>query len=137
MKNLFLLLFAFLLPWFLFAAPVPYAVKVAINGVNFQSDVKFSFALRDANGTVYWRNGDDANASIDVPDDLGLYGVFIGGQGIHPFLGANKLLAYFRMTNWLTVSSIELFLAKIQLVVGFLQKSSTTKPTEISRMMTI
>jgi hypothetical protein len=41
------------------AAPVPYAGKVDINGLNFQGDVQFTFALRDANGTVHWRNGVD------------------------------------------------------------------------------
>ncbi|MBT4667586.1 MAG: hypothetical protein HOB63_13825, partial [Opitutae bacterium] len=34
------------------AAPIPYSGKVAINGANFQGDAQFTFALRDANGTV-------------------------------------------------------------------------------------
>jgi hypothetical protein len=38
------------------AAPVPYSGKVAINGLNFQGDAPFTFALRDANGIVHWRN---------------------------------------------------------------------------------
>ena len=72
MKNLSLLLFLFLLPWSLFAAPIPYAGKVAINGVNFQGDAQFTFALRDANGTVHWRNGADANSSVVLNVDRGL-----------------------------------------------------------------
>jgi hypothetical protein len=68
----------------LLAAPVPYSGKVAINGLNFQGDAQFTFALRDANGTVHWRNGADANASINVPVDRGLYIVLLGGQGMNP-----------------------------------------------------
>ena len=49
-----------------FAAPVPYAGKVAINGLNFNGTAKFTFELREADGTVHWRNGADANASIEV-----------------------------------------------------------------------
>ena len=35
------------------AAPVPYAGKVSINGVNFDGAAQMNFALRDANGTVH------------------------------------------------------------------------------------
>jgi formylglycine-generating enzyme required for sulfatase activity len=66
------------------AAPIPYSGKVAINGANFQGDARFTFALRDAHGTVHWRNGTDANASINVPVDRGLYVVLLGGQGMSP-----------------------------------------------------
>jgi hypothetical protein len=66
------------------AAPVPYSGKVAINGVNFQGDAQFTFALRDANGAVHWRNA-DANGSINVPVDRGNYIIFLGGQGMNPF----------------------------------------------------
>ena len=73
MKNVSLLLLVFLLPWSLTGGPVPYAGKVAINGANFQGDAQFTFALRDANGTVHWRNGPDANSSINVPVHRGEY----------------------------------------------------------------
>ena len=85
MKNVSLLLFIFLLPLALFAAPVPYSGKVAINGVNFQGDAKFTFALRDANGTVHWRNGADANASVTLNVDRGLYVTLLGGNGMNDF----------------------------------------------------
>ena len=83
MKNLSLLLFLFLLPCALFAAPIPYAGKVAINGTNFEGDAQFTFALRDANGTVHWRNGVDANSSINVPVHRGEYVCLLGGQGMN------------------------------------------------------
>ena len=66
------------------AAPVPYSGKVTINGVNFQGDSQFKFALRDSNGVVHWRNA-DANGSINVPVDRGNYIIFLGGQGMKPF----------------------------------------------------
>jgi hypothetical protein len=66
------------------AAPVPYSGKVAINGVNFDGDARFTFALRDANGVAHWRNA-DANSSINVPVDRGNYIIFLGGQGMNPF----------------------------------------------------
>ncbi|MFP6888115.1 MAG: hypothetical protein VB997_11150, partial [Opitutales bacterium] len=53
------------------AAPVAYSGKVAINSVNVDGSVQMRFALRDANGSVHWRNGQDANASINVPVDRG------------------------------------------------------------------
>jgi hypothetical protein len=40
-----------------YASPVPYSGKVAINGENFNGTAKFVFELRDADGTVHWRNG--------------------------------------------------------------------------------
>ncbi|MBT7740902.1 MAG: hypothetical protein HN727_03790, partial [Opitutae bacterium] len=85
MKNLSLLLFLFLLPWTLFAAPVPYSGKVAINGLNFQGDAQFTFALRDANGTVHWRNGADANSSVTLNVDRGLYVCLLGGHTMNDF----------------------------------------------------
>ena len=79
---LFLSLFAF---WqHAVAAPIPYSGKVAINGANFQGDAQFIFALRDANGTIHWRNGADANSSINVPVNRGHYVVLLGGQGMIP-----------------------------------------------------
>ena len=83
MKNIWTFLALFLLPWILSGAPVPYAGKVAINGANFQGDAQFTFALRDANGTVRWRNGVDADSFINVPVDRGLYVVLLGGQGMN------------------------------------------------------
>jgi hypothetical protein len=80
----------YFLPWALFAAPVPYSGKVSINGLNFDGDARFTFALRDANGTVHWRNA-DANASIGVPVDRGHYIVLLGGQGMTP-LSSNLFL---------------------------------------------
>jgi len=67
-----------------FAAPVPYAGKVAINGLNFNGTAKFTFELREADGTVHRRNGADANASIEVHVDRGHYVVLLGGQGMAP-----------------------------------------------------
>ena len=86
---LFLSSFAF---WqYAAAAPIPYSGKVAINGLNFQGDAQFTFALRDADGTVHWRNGVDANASINVPVDRGIYVVLLGGQGMNA-LSSNLFL---------------------------------------------
>ncbi|MBC8349803.1 MAG: hypothetical protein H8E24_14480, partial [Verrucomicrobia bacterium] len=98
MKNahFLLFLFLFLLPRFLSAAPIPYSGKVAINGANFQGDARFTFALRDANGTVHWQNGADANASINVPVDGGLYVVLLGGQGMNA-LPSNLFLDHPRL----------------------------------------
>ena len=85
MKNLRLLLFLFLLPSILSAAPVPYSGKVAINGLNFQGNAQFTFALRDANGTVHWRNGADANSSVTLNVDRGLYVCLLGGHTMNDF----------------------------------------------------
>jgi formylglycine-generating enzyme required for sulfatase activity len=86
MKNVrLLLLFLFLLPWSLFAAPVPYSGKVAINGANFQGDAPFTFALRDADGTVHWRNGADADSGVTLNVDRGLYICLLGGNTMNDF----------------------------------------------------
>ena len=66
------------------ASPVAYTGKLAINGLNYSGDASFTFALRDQNGNVRWRNGADANASINVPVDRGRYLVLLGGQGMNP-----------------------------------------------------
>ncbi len=80
---LFLSYFAF---WqYAAAAPIPYSGKVAINGANFQGDAQFTFALRDANGTVHWRNGADANASVVLNVDRGLYICLLGGNTMNDF----------------------------------------------------
>ncbi|MBT6850662.1 MAG: hypothetical protein HOA16_05635, partial [Opitutae bacterium] len=67
------------------AAPIPYSGKVAINGANFQGDAQFTFALRDANGTIHWRNGADANASLTLNVDRGLYITLLGGNTMNDF----------------------------------------------------
>ena len=86
MKNLrLLLLFLFLLPSILSGAPVPYSGKVAINGANFQGDAQFTFALRDANGTVHWRNGADAESGVTLNVDRGLYVTLLGGNTMNDF----------------------------------------------------
>jgi hypothetical protein len=64
------------------AAPVPFSGKISVNGASFDGTAHFTFALRDANGTVHWHNGADANASIEVPVDRGHYIVLLGGQGM-------------------------------------------------------
>ena len=69
------------------AAPVPYAGKIALNGANFNGTAQFTFELRDSEGTVHWRNGAEANASISVPVDRGHYVVLLGGQGMNPLSG--------------------------------------------------
>ena len=63
---------------------MPYTGKVAIDGLNFSGNAQFTFALRDSNGTIRWRNGADANATINVPVDRGHYLVLLGGQGMNP-----------------------------------------------------
>ena len=67
------------------AAPIPYSGKVAINGANFQGDAQFTFALRDADGTVHWRNGADANSSVVLNVDRGLYICLLGGSSMNDF----------------------------------------------------
>ena len=42
------------------AAPVAFSGKVAINGLNYSGAAAFTFALRDQNGTIHWRNGANA-----------------------------------------------------------------------------
>ena len=59
------------------AAPVPFSGKISVNGASFDGTAHFTFALRDANGTVHWHNGADANASIEVPVDRGHYIVLL------------------------------------------------------------
>ena len=49
-----------------FSAPVPFSGKLAINGLNYSGAAAFTFALRDQNGTVHWRNG----ANADDPEGL-------------------------------------------------------------------
>jgi hypothetical protein len=67
------------------AAPIPYSGKVAINGANFQGDAPFTFALRDANGTIHWRNGADAESGVTLNVDRGLYICLLGGNTMNDF----------------------------------------------------
>ena len=64
-------------------APVPYSGKVAINTVNYHGNAEFTFSLHDGNGTTHWRNGVDANQSIQVFVRNGRYSVLLGGQGMN------------------------------------------------------
>jgi hypothetical protein len=66
------------------AAPIPFSGKISINGANFDGTAQFTFALRDANGTIHWRNGANANTSIEVSVDRGHYIVLLGGQAMTP-----------------------------------------------------
>ena len=52
-----------------------------MNGVNFDGHARFTFSLGEPNGTVHWRNGVDANASVPVFVRKGRYSVLLGGQG--------------------------------------------------------
>ena len=67
------------------AAPIPYSGKVTINGLNFQGDARFTFALRDDNGTVHWRSAADANSSVTLNVDRGLYVTLLGGNTMNDF----------------------------------------------------
>jgi len=62
------------------AAPVAFSGKVAINGLNYSGVAAFTFALRDQNGTVHWRNGANADDPINVPVDRGHYLVLLGDE---------------------------------------------------------
>ena len=64
-------------------SPVPYSGKVAIDGINFNGNAQFTFALHDGNGTTHWYNGADANQSIQVFVRNGRYSVLLGGQGMN------------------------------------------------------
>ena len=94
-------LFFFLLPAFVQASPpVPFSGKVAIDGVNYHGQAKFSFAIQDKNGAVHWRNGANANDAIAVNVANGRYVVLLGGQGINPLpasLFANHDELYIRV----------------------------------------
>jgi hypothetical protein len=63
---------------------VPYSGKVAIDGINYHGHAQFTFSLGESNGTVHWRNGVDANASVLVFVRNGRYSVLLGGQGMNP-----------------------------------------------------
>ena len=55
-----------------------------MNGVNYHGNARFTFSLGESNGTVHWRNGVDANATVQVFVRNGRYSVLLGGQGMTP-----------------------------------------------------
>ena len=63
--------------------PVPYSGKVAINGVNYHGEAKFTFFLQDKEGKVRWRNGTSDDQTIRVQVFNGRYTVLLGGQGMN------------------------------------------------------
>ena len=63
--------------------PVPYSGKVAINGVNYHGEAKFTFFLQDKEGKVRWRNGTTDDQTIRVQVFNGRYTVLLGGQGMN------------------------------------------------------
>ena len=102
MKKLVVLfpLFFTLLPALVWASPpVPYSGKVAINGVNFFGQAKFTFAIRKG-GSWLWKNGVNWNDTITVNVANGRYVVQLGGQGMTPLpasLFANHDELYLRV----------------------------------------
>ena len=93
MRRLFSLCWVFFAIFAFSSTPVPYSGKISIGGLNFNGTAEFSFALTDANRTVHWRNGKDANESIRVSVINGRYSVLLGGQGMNP-LPAELLLQH-------------------------------------------
>ena len=79
----FFLLFVYIIP-VLGASPIPYSGKVAMDGINYHGHAQFTFSLGESDGTVHWRNGADANASVPVFVRNGRYSVLLGGQGMTP-----------------------------------------------------
>ena len=78
------------------ASPVPYSGKIDIRGVNYFGEAQFAFSLHDGNGTVHWRNGNQAGETIKVTIRNGRYSVLLGGQGMNSltpelFLNHDKL----------------------------------------------
>ena len=63
------------------SVPVPYAGKVSIDGVNFDGQLKFMFAIYTASNDMVWDSGSDP---IEVPVSNGRYLVLLGGQGMRP-----------------------------------------------------
>ena len=63
------------------SVPVPYAGKVSINGVNFNGQLSFVFAIYDPSNSKLWDSG---NNPIEVPVTNGRYLVLLGGQGMTP-----------------------------------------------------
>ena len=63
------------------SVPVPYAGKVSIDGVNFDGQLKFMFAIYTASNDLVWDSGSNP---IEVPVTNGRYLVLLGGQGMTP-----------------------------------------------------
>ena len=63
------------------SVPVPYAGKVSIDGINFDGQLKFMFAIYTASNDMVWDSGSDP---IEVPVSNGRYLVLLGGQGMRP-----------------------------------------------------
>ena len=63
------------------SVPVPYAGKVSVDGVNFDGQLKFMFAIYTASNDMVWESGSDP---IEVPVSNGRYLVLLGGQGMRP-----------------------------------------------------
>ena len=103
MKNLFVSLF-FSYGFLWSASPVPYSGKVAISGVNYHGEAKFTFSLHDGNGTTAWQNGQTPNSTIQVRVHNGRYTVLLGGQGMNAlppqlFLDFEELYLKVRFDN--------------------------------------
>ena len=71
MKNIWTFISFFLLPWLLFAAPVPYSGKVSINGTNFEGDAQFTFAIAAAGRGFDARIATEFDA--ELPDSACVY----------------------------------------------------------------
>ena len=105
MKNLPVLIFFLFFTLFLWSAqPVPYSGKVAINGINFDGEARFTFALQDKEGKTRWRNGENKEDTIRVPVTIGRYNVLLGGQGMNAlppqlFLDYEELYLKVRFDN--------------------------------------
>ena len=63
------------------SVPVPYAGKVSINGVNFNGQLRFVFAIYNPSNSKLWDSGSNP---IEVPVTNGRYLVLLGGQGMTP-----------------------------------------------------
>ena len=73
-----------LLPFLnVFAGPIAYSGKVAVNGTNLDGAAQFKFSLVDHNGTTLWRHSDDENASVAVDVRRGHYSILLG-EGMNP-----------------------------------------------------
>ena len=105
MKNIPVLLAFLFTTVFLWSAnPVPYSGKIAIRGVNYSGDARFTFSLQTKDGKTRWRNGGSKDATIKVNIRNGFYNVLLGGQGMNPlppqlFLDYDELYLKVRFDN--------------------------------------
>ena len=80
------------------SVPVPYAGKVSINGVNFNGQLSFVFAIYNPSNSKLWDSGSNP---IEVPVTNGRYLVLLGGQGMTPLPASlfhqNEELAYCKL----------------------------------------